>query len=157
MPAHSSPAPGAGRRDELQEIVVASRNGPDDLQLDRLSTLSQYHRCLHSWPNDQPASLPQAVCRAHGLLQCSFDSDQTANAAADAEQYNNQAEVQLQHQAPQKGASAAMQRAASVQSEAAPLLGEDSVMLHVSVHACCPSWQLPAVCMAFSPVAHAAV
>eukprot|EP00891_Asterochloris_glomerata_P004863 jgi/Astpho2/4863/Aster-05797 len=95
MPAHSSPAPGAGRRDELQEIVVASRNGPDDLQLDRLSTLSQYH---------------------------SFDSDQTANAAADAEQYNNQAEVQLQHQAPQKGASAAMQRAASVQSEAAPLL-----------------------------------
>ena len=85
-------------------------------------------------------------------MPCSFDSDQAANAAADAEQYTNQAEVQLQHQAPQDGASAAMQRAASVQSEAAPLLGEHFVMLRVSVHACCLSWQLSAVCMTFSHV-----
>ena len=49
-----------------------------------------------------------------------------------------------------------MQRAASVQSEAAPLLGERSVMLPVSLHACCPSWQLSAVCMTFSPGSHAA-
>ena len=43
-----------------------------------------------------------------------------------------------------------------MQSEAAPLLGELVVMLRLSVHACCLSWQASPVCMTCSPFSHAA-